>query len=118
MTGKMLSRRDHPMTLQTFDERDTHSRGQIGILSVGASVDDGVVRIVVHVEYRRVRNVNPERTPFERRQASLLVSERRITSCTDSHLGREDNRAAEVDRIRHEVSAACAKSGARFKIGS
>src|SRR5438552_429611 len=94
----MLPCRDHAVILQTMDECDAHPRREIRIFAVGARIDVGVIRIVVDVEDRRVRDVNPERAPFECGETSLLVSERRISRCTDPHLWREHNRSSVMKR--------------------
>ena len=114
----MLPCRDHAVILQTMDECDAHPRREIRIFAVGARIDDGVIRIVVDVEDRRVRDVNPERAPFECGETSLLVSERRISRCTDRHLWREHNRPAKVDRVGNEVAASRAKSRSGLEIRS
>jgi hypothetical protein len=116
MTREMLSCRDHAVILDTANERRPHPRRQERILAVRSSVDHRVIRIVVDVQNRSVRDVNSERSSFHRREAALLVSERRVTSCAHRHLGRKHDCPAQIDRIRNEVSAARAKAGASFQI--
>ena len=59
---------------------------------------------------------NAERAPLDRRDASLLVRERRVARGADRHLGREDDGAAEVDAVGQEISAARAISGAELEV--
>src|SRR3989442_8860563 len=118
MTREMLPCRDHAVILQAMDERGCHPRGGIRILTIGACIDDGVIRIVVDVEDGRVRDVNPERAPLECGETSLLVSERRISRCTNRHLWREYNRPTKIDRVRNEVAASRAESRSGLEIRS
>ena len=104
------------MILQAMNERNSHSRGEIGIFAVRTRVNDRIIRIVVYIEHRRVRDVNSQRTAFLRRETSFLVSECCVTRCPDRHLRREDDRPAEVDRVGNEVPATGAKAGAGLEV--
>jgi hypothetical protein len=72
--------------LHAANERSTHARYYVGILAVCTGVDDGIVGIVVDVQHRRIRDVDPERSAFDRRKPSLFVSQSGITGCANRHL--------------------------------
>ena len=110
--GKMLARGEHAMLLNAVDQRRAHVGDEVRILAERAHADDGIRRIVVDVEHRRERDVNAERAALERGDAPLLVRERRIARGAEPHLVGEHRRAAEIDVVRKEVSAALAEAGA------
>src|SRR5450759_5202644 len=112
----MLPCRDHAVILQAMNESDTHPRGELRILAIGARIDDGIVRIVVDVEHRRVRDVDSERAPFECGKTSLLISERGVSRCANRHLRWEHDRSSQIDGVGNEVPATCAESGASLEI--
>ena len=116
VTGKVLSRCDHAVLLQPTDERGAEHGCQSRILAEGADANHRVCGIVVDVQNRRERDVNPERASFRRRDASLIVGERAIARRSDPHLGGEDRRAAQVDSIGEEVATAGAVAGAELEI--
>ena len=91
--------------------------GQSRIFAVRPRVDDRICRIVVDVEHRRIRDVDPESPSFERRQPSLLVSQHRVAGCANRHFRREDHCAAQVDRVRDEIPAPRPESRAGLEIG-
>jgi IS5 family transposase len=62
--------------------------------------------------------MDAERTSLERGDPSDFVRERRVARRAKRHLKREYGRAAEVDRIGHEVAAANAKPGPSLEIGT
>src|SRR5689334_9396708 len=105
MTREVLTGRDHAVILQPVDERDTHLCRKLRVLTVRASVDHRIRRIVIYVQNWRVRDVNSERAAFQRREAALFVSQRGVTRCADRHFWRKDNGSAEINRVRYEVSA-------------
>src|SRR5450759_5162580 len=112
----MLPCRDHAVILQAVDECDTHPRGELRILAVGACIDDWIIRIVVDVEHRRVRNVNSESAPFECGETSLFVSERGVPRCADCHFRREYDRPSQIDGVGNEVPATGTESGTSLEI--
>ena len=64
---KVLSSRDHSVILQAVNERSAHVGDQMRILAERAHADDGIRRVVVHVQHRSERDVDADRSAFESR---------------------------------------------------
>src|SRR4029078_304603 len=105
MSRKMLSRSYHPIRLDPADECCAKSCCKRRIFTIGARVDHRISRIVVHIEHRRVRNVNPESPAFYGRKLSLLERESRIAGGANRHFWWEHLCPAKIDGVRNEVPA-------------
>src|SRR5438270_4695819 len=57
-----------------------------------------------------------QRPPFQGGEAPFFVGERGISRSSNRHFRREQDRAAEVNCVWNEITAASAKAGARFEI--
>src|SRR5262245_7658969 len=99
MTGKMLPGCQHAVVLEAADECGTHIPNKSWVFAKGPNADNGVRRVVVHVQYRRERDLNPKGSSLARGDSTLLVGECGIACGSKSHLRREDGRSAEVDVV-------------------
>ncbi len=72
------------------------------VLAVAPGVDDGVRRVVVHVEDRREREVDPHGPGLERRDPAQLVRQRRVPRRAQRHDRREPGAAAQVHAVRQD----------------
>ena len=118
VTRKMLAGREHPVLLQTVNERRAHRGDEVRILAERSHPDDGIRRIVVDVEHGSERDVHAERAPLERGDTPFLIGERSVARRADSHLVREHRPAAEIDVVGQEVSAALTERDARLVVGA
>src|SRR5215510_13867546 len=118
VTGEMLPGCDHAVLLQSMDQRGTHVAHEAGILAERANADYRIRGVVVDVEYRRKGDVYAERASFAGCDAALLIGECRVAGCTQAHLWRKDRRAAEIDVVREEITAALAHSRAVLVVGA
>ena len=118
VTREMFSRSHHPVFLNSMNQRHAHVGDEMRIFSERAYPDHRVGGIVVDVENGRKCDLNAERTSLQCGDSPLLVGQRRIAGCTQSHLRRKHRRAAKINVVRQKITAPLPEAGARLVIGS
>ena len=86
--GEVLTRRNHPVALESPDEGSAETGNESRILTVGSRVDYRIGRVVVDIEHRSIGNVDSECSTLLSRKLSFLEGKHGIARCANRHLGR------------------------------
>ena len=80
VSGKMLAARRHAGSLQLLDDHAAQPGNRFRFRAEGAIADDGVLRVCVNIEHRRVVERDPHGRQFGGQRTSELPGERGIVA--------------------------------------
>ncbi len=113
---KVLAGGDASVLLDPTHERDPHPSDVVRVLAERPDVDDGVVRIVVHVEHGGERQVDSERARLDGGDPPHLVGQLLASRRPDRHEGWEVGGTAEIDRSGHMDRAPHSEARPRLEV--
>ena len=89
MTGKVLAHSHHAAIFQTAGKGDGMACHQLGALAEGAVADDGIQRVVVHIEHRRKIHVDAHAAALARHLTTILIEQHVVIQSTQDEVALE-----------------------------